>query len=603
MVIGEIYLQFSKISIGCMGSASRAAFTLLVIICTVGSSLPVMAALRDYGIYLGSVGGSTLLRLENRLSSNNGSKRKYNTLTSITAVGTSGFIWDPRFMTVDLNLQYSTSRSESDTAAYDFDEDSVGFRFKSVLFPRWNYPYSPIRLSASKATRTINNNGRGSTETDYTRMSVSWGLVQKQLGRVRMRYNFSLEESTGTSERDTIKNAFQVHASKDFLKDKWGETRSRYGYEFDSSDDRVNDQFDIQHNLFINNRTKLGKKTDLSSNVLFYQRYYDGYDDDYVLSSNANLNIQETERFKHYYSLGLRSNSVGYDYSGTAGANYRYTHDFDAYLQGTASTGALARAGNGSLYGSLMQFTVNANGRLSYKRKYGVYQLNSNYSVHVRPPEWSSGSRPLRALSQELRVSQAASLTVSRRDNPLYSDSATLRADYEMAGDNTYSYSAGYSARSIYNISSKISSQISGNATASQRSREDSSFGFGSTAAISYRFGRSLRSSVNARQRWRSQGSKTFSLYGIRGRVSGSLYRRYNVRFSGGLGWTRQIEELQYNNKSPRDEVKGEAEVSSSMGKLVTSLRYTYRETDFIGEVSSDQSIMFEIKRFFGWRL
>lgn len=570
----------------------------------------MMAALQDYGIYLGSVGGSSLLRLENRIRGSNGSKRKENWLTSITTVGTSGFIWDPRFMTVALNLQYSASRREADT--FETDEDSISFRFKSVLFPRWNYPYSPIRLSASKATRTVNNDGTGTAETDYTRMSVNWGLVQKQLGRVRMRYNFFLEESMGISERDirdTVKNSFQAHASKNFLKDKWGETHSRYGYQFDSFNDRVNDRSDMQHHLFINNKTKLGKKAALSSNALFYQRYYDdddGGDDDYLFASNANLNIQETERFKHYYSLGLRSNNEGYDYSGTAGASYSYTHDFDEYLQGTASTGASARFGGGSLQGTLMQFNSNANGRLVYRRKYGVYHLNSNYSVHVQPPDWNSGLRFQRSASVGLRVNQTASLTVSRRNNPLYSDSATLRADYQIAENDTYSYSAGYSAKSVYKISSKASSQIAGNATASQLSRANSSLsslGFGSTAVISYRFGRSLRSSVNARQRWRSQGGKAFSLYGIQGRISGSLYRRYNVRFSSVLGWTRQIEEIQYNDKRPRDEVRGDAEISSSMGKLVTSLRYTYRETDFIGNVSSDQSIMLEIKRFFGWRL
>jgi len=587
-----------------MSSVSRTAFTLLVIICTTGSSFPVMASLRDYGIYLGSIGGSTLLRLDNRLRKNKSSKIEENKLTSTTVVRTGGFIWDPRFMTIDLNLKYSTSRSKADT--YDSDEDSIGFRFKSILFPRWRYPYSPIRLSASKTTRTVNSYGGGGVDTDYTQMSLNWGLVQKQLGRVRMRYSYTLEESTGwTRERDTVKNRFQAHASKRFLKGKWGETRSRYGYQFDTFDDRVEDQFDVQHYLFMNNDTKFGRKADLSSNALFYQRYYDGrddgIDDEYVFASNANLKVQESERFQHYYSLGFRSDDESNNYFGSAGASYSYTHDFDKYLKATASTGALARFGGGSAEQSLMRFNANANGRLAYRRSYDVYRLNAHYSMHVRSPAWGSGLRS--AQSEVVRISQSASLAVSRPKNPLYSDIATLRAQYEMAEVDSYSYSADYSARSVYEFSNKASSLISGNVTASQPSRGDSSLGFGSSAMLRYRFGRRVHASVNARQRWRKQANRAFSLFGIKGLVSGRLYRRFNVKFSSALGWTRRIEEIQYSNTSPRDEIRGMAEVSSSMGKLVTSLRYTYSETDYDGDVSSDQSIMLQIKRFFGWRL
>ncbi len=598
-----------------MGSVSRTAFTLLVIICTIGGSLPVMAALRDYGIYLGSIGGSVSLRLDNRLRKYAGSKIESNELTSTTAISTGGFIWDPRFMTVDLSLQYTSSKSTANDAAYDFDENSIGFRFQSVLFPRWRYPYSPIRLSASKTTRTLDGDGGIGIDTDYTQASLNWGLVQKQLGRVRIRYSFTLEESAGLTEgttgearaRDIVRNRLQTSASKTFLKGKWGETRSRYGYQFDSSDDRVSDESDVQHYFFINNNTKFGRKTDLTSNALFYQRYYegrdDGVDDEYVFTSNSNLRVQESERFQHYYSLNLRSDNDSNDYFGTTGAIYSYPHDFDEYLKGTASAGVSARLGGGTDQESLTQLYANASGRLAYRRNYEVYRLNSYYNLLVRAPAWESGSNARRGPTEELRISQTISLGVSRPNDPLYSDTATIRAQYEMAEDDSYSYSADYSARSTYKISTKASSLISGSAIASQPSRGDFSVGLNSSALLRYRFGRKTRSSISARQRWRKQDSREFSLFGIKGLISGQLYRRFNVRYSSELEWTRRIEEIQYGDPSARDEIRGAAEISSSMGKLVTSFRYTYIQTDLGYDVFTDQSIMLEVKRFFGWRL
>jgi len=598
-----------------MGSVGRTAFALLVIICTIGGSLPVMAALRDYGIYLGSIGGSTSLRLDNRLRKYGSSKVESNELTSTTAISTGGFIWDPRFMTVDLSLQYTSSRSKADTTAYDFDEESIGFRFQSVLFPRWRYPYSPIRLSASKTTRTVDGDGGIGIDTDHTQASLNWGLVQKQLGRVRIRYSFTLEESAGLTAgtsgeargRDILRHRLQTTASKTFLKGKWGETRSRYGYQFDSSDDSVSDESDAQHYFFINNNTKFGRKTDLTSNALLYQRYYegrdDGVDDEYVFTSNSNLRVQESERLQHYYSLNLRSDDDGADYYGTAGALYSYPHDFDEYLKGTASAGVSARVGGGADQDSTTQLYASASGRLAYRRKYEVYRFNSYYNLHVRAPAWGSGLSSKKGPSEELRISQTASLSVSRPNNPLYSDVAALRIQYEMAKDDSHSYSADYSARSRYKISSRASSLISGNVTASQPNRGDFSIGFNSSALVRYRLGRKMHSSINARQRWRKQDSREFSLFGVKGLISGPLYRRFNVRFSSELEWTRRIEEIQYNDASARDEIRAAAEVSSSMGKLVTSFRYSYIETDLGYDVFSDQSIMFEIKRFFGWRL
>jgi len=587
-----------------MSSVSRTAFSLLVIVCTTGSSFPVMASLRDYGIYLGSIGGSTSLRLDNRLRKNKTSEEKSNKLTSTTVISTEGFIWDPRFMTVDLSLRYSSSKREADT--YNADANSIGFRFKSILFPRWRYPYLPIRLSASKTTSTLDSGGNGGVDTDYTQMALNWGLVQKQLGRVRMRYSYTLEESSGwVRERDTVRNRFQVNASKKFLKGKWGETSSKYGYQFDTFDDRVEDQFDMQHYLFMNNSTKFGKKADLSSNSLFYQRYYDGrddgIDDEYVFASNANLRVQESERFQHYYSLGFRSDDYSNYYYGSAGANYSYTHDLDEYLKATASTGTVVRFGGGAAESSSMRFNVNANGRLAYRRSYDIYRLNAHYSMYVRSPAWGSGLRS--AQSEVVRIGQSASLAVSRPKNPLYSDVAAIRAQYEMAEVDSYSYSADYSARSAYEFSNKASSLISGNARASQPSRGELSLGFGISAMLKYRFGRRVHASVNARQRWRKQEDRSFSLLGIKGLVSGRLYRRFNVKFSSALGWTRRIEEIQYNYSNPIDEIRGMAEVSSSMGKLVTSIRYSYSKTDYGGDLSSEQSIMLQIKRFFGWRL
>ncbi|MFC1602532.1 hypothetical protein ACFL3U_03075 [Pseudomonadota bacterium] len=589
-----------------MSFVSRITLVFLVVLCAAGTSLPVMAALRDYGIYLSSIGGSTLLRLDNKLKENRGQKTEENELTSTTELRTKGFVWDPRFMTVDLNFKYSTSQTKADT--FDSEDDTIGFNFKSVLFPRWRYPFLPIRLSASKTTRTIENDGRGGNETDYTRMTLNWGVAQKQLGRVRMRYAYTLEESTGDSrEQDTVKNRLLLNSNRTLLKGKWGETRLSYGYHFDSSDDRIEDQSSLQHNLFTHNTTKFGKKAKSNSNVLFYQRYYegrgDGLTDDRLFSSNVDLKVQQTERFRHNYSLGLRSDNDSNSYNGTANANYTYVHEFDEYLKGTASTGGTVRYLGGSNQDSSLQFHGNVRGGVAYLRNYDIYRLNARYSMGVTSPTWGSGTISTGAQTESVRINQSASLKLSRQNNPLYSDTATFQARYLIAEEDSYSYSTGYSATSKYNYSSKVSSLISGNVNASQSSRSDSSIGFGSSAMLRYRFGRSARASLNARQRWRDQGGNEYSLLGVRGMFSGQLYRRFDIKFLTELGWTRKVEEAAEGDKIPEDEINGSIEVNSSIGKLVTSLKYTYREIDDGGNITSDQLIMLQIKRFFGWRL
>ncbi len=589
-----------------MNFASRAAFVLLAIFCAVGSSLPAMASLRDYGIYLSSIGGSTLLRLDNTLRKNRGSKTEEDKLTSTTVLRTKGFVWDPRFMTVDLGFQYSESKIETDASSSD--DATIGFSFKSIFFPRWRYPYLPIHVAASKRTRTVSGDGGWDHETDYTQMSMNWGLIQRQLGRVRMRYAYTLEESTGeTREQDVVKNRLQVNASRDILKDKWGETHFRYGYNFDSLDDRVEGESDMQHQLFTNNTSKFGKKANLSSNALFYQRYYEGQenavDDEYFFSSNAYLRVQQTERFKHGYRLSLRSDNESSSYNGSANAAYAYTHELNEHLKGTVSTGGAARYNGGSDQDSSMQFNANATGGVVYLREYDIFSLNARYNMSVRSPTWQSGGVSQGARSEVVQISQTASLRLSRNNNPLYSDTISFQVRHMMAEEDSYAYSANYSATSRYRYSSKASSLISGNVSASQSSQSESTVGFSSSAVLKYHFGRSARTSIDARQKWRMQGDREYSLLGVRGILSGRLYRRFDIRFSSELGWTRTVEEVSDGDTIPEDEINGSAEVSSSMGKLVTSLKYTYKETDISGEVLSDQIIMLQIKRYFGWRL
>jgi len=558
----------------------------------------VMASLRDYGIYLGSIGGAVSLRLDNKLTTDRGGEREENTLTSSTAINTKGFIWDPRFMTVDLGLKFSTSKTEADT--YESDEDAIGFRFKSVLFPRWRYPYLPIRLSASKITRSADGGEGVASETDYTRMLVNWGLFQKHLGRVRTRYAFTMAESTGRgNDKDTIDNNLSIDASRSFLKGKRGETDSDYGYSFDSLIDRAKSRSDMQHDLFINNRTKFGKKIDLSSNALFYQRYYDGTDapeDEYFFSSNAVLRVQSTKRFRHNYTVGVRSTDEDSNYYGGADASYTYAHDFNKYLMGTASTRAAARYMAGTGQAALMQVITSAAGDLAYRRMYDVHQLEARYNVSVMPARWESGNRMQDSRSDEAQVNQSALLRLSRPKNPIYSDAATLRAQYQMGEEESHLYAADYSVTSKYQYANGIASWLTGNANVTEGS-QDSSLGFGSSAALRYRFGRRASTSLNAHQRWRRSEDDEYSLLGVRGVLSGQLYRRFNVRFSSELGWTRRFDDV------TEDETEGSLEVSASMGKLVTSLKYTYIEEKIGSDVSSDQTIMLQIMRYFGWRL
>lgn len=485
------------------------------------------------------------------------------------------------------------------------DSEIASFNFTTTLFPKWYFPYRPIFIHATKQRTTRDSYLTGSNEVDSTGFGVRWGLSNESLGKVRMSYQGRLTESIADQDQldgDNQRHEFEVDALKVFRKAQWGESDVKYGYEFDYTDDTSdytsNNITFMQHYLYARNNTQLGEKTRLSAETSFFQRSTDTNRlnrTSNFFSVSSDLSIRQTDYFRHSYALGMSrtdssTGSVNTNYHGSVDFNYRDKHKLNKYWSTFFGTGLDSSFSKASETSMNTRGIGKTHGNLIYGRRRGNFAINGNYSLNLSQPIWMSqeGGNSTQGL-----IAQSVQIGYNRLNNPLYTDTASASAYHSMSDEVSQRYNLNYLVTSVlspkdrlrgtakYRMNVPDSGDKSSNA--SLRGRWVHQIGRGEYAELTGQYALSMSELGNAT--W-------MSLYG---RYKAYLIRRFNLRFSGGLGWQQRTG----GHITDESTITGTAGLLYNIGRFSSTLYYRYSTTDKEDDPFTDQSIRFEIKRNF----
>lgn len=574
-----------------MSRAVGLAFGALVFLFAATVSLPAAAALRDYTRGQFTLTGSFGLRFEGIEKTSDSENNSEESLQTEFDVNSRGFIWDPRFMNFVVGLTLRNKTTSADDG--ESNEELVGFRFNSTLFPRWRYPYLPINLFANKSRSTVEGFTNKSTDIYTTTLGLNWGLFRAPLGRLRLSYRMDLDERVGdTSGQNETRHEFNAEAKRKFREAQWGESDLTYGYDFNSMED--DDSSYLQHNLFARDRSKLGEKMDLTANAVFYHRENEASGGGDVimndfLSTSATLQVRETNRFQHSYALGMstsvRDGEKYSNYNGSAGLTYQYP--FNEYWRGHARSGARASYSQSDAGKASNIMNATASGNLNYSRQHGVFRVTGGYGMGV--------SQSMGDTKGPVRYYESAHIGYSRSNNPFYADNANLNVRFQHAENLVQDYSLRYTVASRLTARDKLWGSVrynmhlaEGNDSSTLSIRGTGNHDFSRVSAAGILTGFNLTQDDSGDQ----------TRFYVEGHYRTVLYLLRSLFLDSSLRWEQRTEAL----GSEQAVFSFRANASYRLGRWSASLGYTYRDSDSDGSPLTEQRILVQIKRSYGLR-
>ncbi|MFC1684883.1 hypothetical protein ACFL0R_05380 [Pseudomonadota bacterium] len=552
------------------------------------------AALRHYTWGLFSLNGSVGLRFEDRERVDGGNQVNSTKFKQEISLRNKGFIWDPRFLTLDLGLSFTHDNTTYDNSS-ETDSERINYSLGAVLFPKWRYPYRPLRFNAYRATTTQKNFGSPSYEQINSGLHINWGLFQKQLGRIRMNYAFTTKEDDRSSaDGGEIKHEFDVDGRKNFREGRWGKTLLNYGYTFNSNESDNGSSKSMQNSLYADERTDLGNNVTLNANARLILRNSESVGVDNtsnVFSTSAGLGFQPTKDFRHNYRLAVshsdNDGDVSTQYSGLARASYR--RELNEHWEGTAFSSLNAYFRQQDADSSIFNSNASAGGGLSYNQRFGVYQLLGGYSASL--------SQSFGDASSLTRFSHSAFFGYSRRQ-PLFSDRARIRVRNTFAEETEYQATANYSISSQYRLTEmqSINGGVSIGASVTDDGQTGSASGSGNWRYDVSRSRKLLATGqYSVSNNSNASGNKTRSI--IRLRYSDRFFLSRRLRFRGEVQ-----RETQTRGEYESTELESKLSLDMTYGKFVGSASYEYSDMTRDGRDSTDQELILTIKRYFGIR-
>jgi hypothetical protein len=573
-----------------MKCANKLASWALVLILIIGIPFPVAAALRDYTRGQFTLTGTLGVRFDGRRSESPGSSTSEQGLSTELSANTGGFVWDPRFLLFKAGVRLNNSMTSGDEG--DSSSDLIGFRLGTTLFPRWRYPYLPIRLNVDKSRTTVEARDKDTYDLDRTTFGINWGLFREPFGHIDLSYLLRTHQSTGeTSEQDETDHEFMAEGRRKFREAQWGASEVDYGYNFNRSENRVNSTIFTQHDVYARDRSKLGEKMDLNANAVFYHRENESATittASSLISTGANLSVRQTPRFSHNYSLS----SVMMDNDGQSSSRYTgaarltYQYPFNEYWNGRATAG-LRTSLSQSDSGNTNRTDVSTAGALRYMRKHGVFQVSGGYALSL--------AQSMGADNSQATMAHSGDIGYARRDNPLYADDLRLQVRFVQSDDPTQDYSLHYGVNSRLTLRDTLNSAVE--YSMHMADENDTSY-FKAGTQWDHRLSRTSRAGLNATYQlnMRDQGDRT--RMSVDGRYSTRLFQRNNLAFNGSLRW----EQLTDETSKEETAIIGMADLGYRFGKWTAALRYNYRSREVESGESIDQRIMVQVRRFYGMR-
>jgi hypothetical protein len=534
------------------------------------------------------------LRFEDREYVDGGNQVNSRKFKQELTLRNKGFAWDPRFLTLDLGLTFTHDNTTYDNSG-EADSERMTYSFGAVLFPKWRYPYRPLRFNAYRAATTQKNFGSSSYEQINTGLGVNWGFFQKQLGRIRMNYAFTTKEDARISANDQeIKHELDVDGRKNFREGRWGQTRLNYGYNFDSIESGDGRSKSLQNAFYADERTDLGNNVTLDANARVILRNSEGVgveNSSNVFLTRAALAFQPTKDFRHNYRLSVSHSDsdgdVSTHYAGRARVSYR--RELNEHWEGTAYSALNAFFRQQDVGSSIFNSNASVGGGLSYNQRFGAYLLLGGYSASL--------GQSFGDTSNLTNFSHSAFFGYSRRQ-PSFSDRARIRVRNTFAEDTEYQATANYNISSQYRLSEMQS--INGGASVGVSATQDGQSGTASGSG-SWRYNISrfrnllLTAQISLSNDSNATGNKTRSI--IRLRYLDRFFLSRRLRFSGELRGEAETRE-EYEST----ELYSKFSLDMTYGKFVGSASYEYSDITRDGRPTTDQELIFTIKRYFGIR-
>lgn len=530
-----------------------------------------------------------------------------------------GYLWDPRFAVFDggITLQRdSVQVGETDTSGGDTRQNMIGYRINTTWFA--NRPY-PLTVFASRNQNTMSDFWSPTYQLTTSNFGARWGMEHNLLGHA----SFYLDHTSAKSDSDLVPRSesnlmLGVDAKRKLRPKQWGESEFSYGYRHTEWDEQVYDSRQRQDYLYLNDRTLFGEKANLTANMTYYNRSdewgFMGSGQEMgssFLGLNSALTMQQSEKFRHYYGLGVSISDFGSSQSASQSVSSGMNYRFNDHWQANAMLSLSASRSESTVAGaSLSQegSTTSGSTGLMYSDRWGNLMVNAGYSVAMMQTDTSASAG---GLPGQRNATHSASLGYARMNSKLFSDSLQLRAS-ETLGE------PGGSERNIrYSVTSLVTESDMLQGVAEYRRYQQEYAVWNGTLLTPddeyYYYELDSRSS-RLDFGWLHRFSEASSLMLSTGATSSlsqdvAIDTRYSqaratMRLRSALQWTalarvEKIEGLEYIAGRKKTI---ESDLNYRIGKWQATARYRLRDARLEYAPFKERSIMLLLKRNYGGR-
>lgn len=530
-----------------------------------------------------------------------------------------GFIWDPRFATFDagITLQRENVQTAENDVGGNTSYNMLGYRLNTTWFA--NKPY-PLSIYANRSQNTVSDFWSPSYELTTSNLGARWGLENRWLGRTSFYLDRMSSESGSTLvPRSEQHLSFGLDANQKLLPKQWGESDMSYGYRHTAWDEMVYGSRQRQDYFYLNDRSLFGDRANLTANVTYYDRSDQwgamGSGQEWAssfLGLNTMLNIQQTEKFRHYYGLGLGFNNFGESQSASqnlsGGVNYRFNDQWQANATIGLSTYRTASAVDGT---SLEQDGSSTSGSagILYSSTIGNYLVNGGYTMALTKTG-TSGTAGAGSLPGQQNATHTINLGYTRMNSPLYADSLQLRMS------QTVGEPSGSEANIRYSVTSALTpSDMLQGVAEYRRYQQDYRVWTNAVSAYDYYYYGLDSQSARLDFGWLHRLSEASSLMLSAGATSGesqgvALDTRYaqaraTLRLRSALHLTAlaRAEQIEGQESIAGQKITVESDLNYRIGKWQASVRYRLRDAKQEFAPFREKSLMLMLRRDYGFHL
>jgi hypothetical protein len=531
-----------------------------------------------------------------------------------------GFVWDPRFAVFDagVTLQRENVQSVENNVTGSTSYSMLGYRLNTTWFA--NKPY-PLTLYANRNQSTVSDFWSPSYELTTSNMGARWGMENQWLGRS----SFYIDQTSSESNSSQVPRSEQnlslgMDASQKLLRKQWGESDISYGYRHTAWDELVYGGNQRQDYLYINDRSLFGDKANLSANLTYYDRSdqwgFSGTGSNAMkskfLAFNSMFNVQQTEDLRHFYGLGLSLNEAGssqsISHSLSGGVNYRLNERWQ--VTGTLGlSGSSTEAPVTGVGGSAQKqesTSVSGSAAAMYSNTLGNYLVNGGYNLALMQSDTTGFGLPA-----QQSTSHSANLGYTRMNSPVYADSLQLRVS-QILGEPS-----GSELNVRYSVNSMLTQRDMLQGVAEYRRYQQKYTLWTSNVNANtldyYQYGTDSQS-TRLDFGWMHRFSEASSLMLSAGATSGvsqdiAIDTRYAqaraaMRLRSALQWTAlaRAEQIEGLESIAGRKVTIESDLDYRIGKWQATARYRFRDANQAISPFKERSIIFMLKRDYGFR-